>query len=103
MRYIPNTEEQKKEMLKEIGVSSFEELIKAIPQSIRLKERLNIPEAISESELEDKIHHIAQKNSNFFLMKPFGRCRRLQTLHSGSRKISLTKRGILDLLHPIST
>ncbi len=70
MRYIPTTEEQKKEMLKEIGVSSFEDLIENIPQSLRSKEKLNIPEAISESELEEKIYHIAQKNSNFFLMKP---------------------------------
>jgi glycine dehydrogenase subunit 1 len=69
MRYIPTTEEQKKEMLKEIGVSSFEELIKVIPQSIRLKERLNIPEAMSESELEDKICHIANKNADFYSKK----------------------------------
>ena len=70
MRYIPTTEEQKKEMLKEIGVSSFEDLIESVPQSLRLKEKLNIPEAMSESELEDKIYHIAQKNANFFTMKP---------------------------------
>ncbi|MCK4419939.1 hypothetical protein KAV79_09040, partial [Candidatus Aerophobetes bacterium] len=31
MRYIPNTEEQKREMLKEIGVSSFEDLIESVP------------------------------------------------------------------------
>lgn len=71
MRYIPNTEEQKKEMLEEIGVSSFDDLIKeGVPQSIRLKGNLNIPEAISETELEEKIYNIAQKNSNFYLMKP---------------------------------
>jgi len=70
MRYIPTTEEQKKEMLKEIGVSSFEDLIESVPQSLRLKEKLSIPEAMSESELEDKIYHIAQKNANFFTMKP---------------------------------
>jgi len=70
MKYIPNTDEQKREMLKEIGVTSFEELIKIIPKNLRLKERLNIPEAMTESELEDKIYHIAQKNSNFFLVKP---------------------------------
>jgi len=70
MKYIPNTDEQKREMLKEIGVTSFEELIKIIPKNIRLKEKLNIPEAMTESELEDKIYHIAQKNSNFFLLKP---------------------------------
>lgn len=70
MRYIPTTKQQKKKMLKEIGVSSFEDLIESVPQSIRVKGKLNIPEAISESELEEKIYHIAQKNSNFFLMKP---------------------------------
>jgi len=70
MRYIPATEEQKKEMLKEIGVSSFEELIKSVPQSLQLKEKLNIPEAMSESELEDKIHHIANNNADFYSMKP---------------------------------
>ena len=70
MRYIPNTEEQKKEMLKEIGVSTFEDLIESIPQNLRLKDKLNIPEAISESELEDKIFHIAKKNADFNSMKP---------------------------------
>jgi len=57
-------------MLKEIGVSSFKDLIKSVPQSLRLKEKLSIPEAISESELEDKIYHIAKKNADFYSMKP---------------------------------
>jgi len=70
MRYIPSTEEQKKEMLKEIGVSSFEELIEAIPVGFRFKGRLNVPEAISEAELEEKIYQIAKKNSDFSLTKP---------------------------------
>ena len=70
MRYIPSTEEQKKEMLKEIGVSSFEDLIESVPQGVRFKRKLNIPEAISEAELEEKIYQIAKKNSDFFLMKP---------------------------------
>ncbi|MEA1940012.1 MAG: aminomethyl-transferring glycine dehydrogenase subunit GcvPA [Candidatus Caldatribacteriota bacterium] len=70
MRYIPNTEKQKKDMLKSIGVSSFEKLIENVPEGVRLKGKLNIPEAISESELEEKIYHIAQKNKNFYSMKP---------------------------------
>jgi len=70
MRYIPTTEEQKEKMLKEIGVSSFEDLIESVPQSLQLKEKLNIPEAMSESELEDKIYHIAKKNADFYSMKP---------------------------------
>jgi glycine dehydrogenase subunit 1 len=70
MRYIPNTEEQKREMLKEIGVSSFKELIKSIPQDIRLKGKLKIPQKLSESELEEHIGHIAKKNADFYSMKP---------------------------------
>jgi glycine dehydrogenase subunit 1 len=70
MRYIPTTEEQKEEMLKEIGVSSFEDLIESVPQNLRLKDKLNIPDAISESELEDNIFHIAKKNADFYSMKP---------------------------------
>jgi len=70
MRYIPSTEGQRREMLKEIGVSSFEDLIKSVPQGVRFKGRLDIPEAISETELEEKIYKIARKNSDFFLMKP---------------------------------
>lgn len=69
MRYIPATKEQKKEMLKEIGVSSFEDLIENIPKNLRLKDKLNIPEAISEQGLEDKIFHIAKKNADFYSMK----------------------------------
>ena len=50
MRYIPNTEEEKREMLNEIGVSSFEDLIRSVPRGVRFKGRLSIPEAISISE-----------------------------------------------------
>ncbi|MDD3656711.1 MAG: aminomethyl-transferring glycine dehydrogenase subunit GcvPA [Atribacterota bacterium] len=70
MRYIPSTEEQQREMLKEIGVSSFEELITSIPEKVRLKRKLNLPPALAENELEEKIARIAQKNADFYKMKP---------------------------------
>ncbi|GAG45854.1 unnamed protein product, partial [marine sediment metagenome] len=47
-----------------------EDLIKSVPQNLRLKDKLNIPEAMSESELEDNIFHIAKKNADFYSMKP---------------------------------
>ena len=70
MRYIPSTKEQQVEMLKEIGVSSFDELIEGIPEKVRLKKKLNLPPALSENELEEKIIQIAQKNADFNRMKP---------------------------------
>jgi glycine dehydrogenase subunit 1 len=70
MRYISNTQKQKKELLKEIGALSFEELISNIPEEIRVKGDLNIPSALSESELFDKVNGISNKNIDFLSMKP---------------------------------
>jgi glycine dehydrogenase subunit 1 len=69
MRYIPSTEEQKQEMLKQIGVSSFKELLKDIPEKIMPKGKLKIPEAIPEAELTDLILQISRKNYDFRLCK----------------------------------
>ncbi|MDP8248368.1 MAG: aminomethyl-transferring glycine dehydrogenase subunit GcvPA [Candidatus Tritonobacter lacicola] len=69
MRYIPNTEEQKKEMLKEIGVSSFEDLIQCIPSQLRLNRKLHLPEPLAENELKEMIYRIAGENMDFSLSK----------------------------------
>ena len=69
MRYIPNTEEQKKEMLKEIGVSSFEDLIQCIPSQLRLNRRLHLPDPLAENELKEMIYRIAGENLDFSLSK----------------------------------
>ncbi len=54
------------EMLKTIGVSSIDELIdKTIPDSIRLKDPLDLPDGISEYEYFKKIRCIASKNKIF--------------------------------------
>ena len=70
MRYIPSTSEQQEEMFKEIGVSSFEELITCIPENVRLKKKLNIPPALPENELEENIVSMAKKNVDFYSIKP---------------------------------
>ena len=54
-------EEQK--MLKEIGVSSMDELIdKAVPAAIRLKEPMPIADGINEYEFLNRCRSLAQKN-----------------------------------------
>jgi glycine dehydrogenase subunit 1 len=69
MRYIPNTKQDKEEMLKEIGVSSFNDLLKDIPKEAFVKKPLDIP-ALSEEELVEKVHRISKKNLDFRFYKP---------------------------------
>ncbi len=70
MKYIPNTKEQKEEMLKEIGVSSFEEIIKVIPEDAKLKREINLPHALSEQEIVEHIESLSDKNFDFKHSKP---------------------------------
>jgi len=62
--YIPNTASQKDEMLSEIGVSSIDDLFSDIPESIRLKRKLDLPEAKPEMELVKHMSQMARKNCN---------------------------------------
>jgi glycine dehydrogenase subunit 1 len=63
-RYLPDTEQDKKEMLDFIGVSSIEDLFADIPAEVRLTEELNIPDAQSEPEVLKSFSKLAQKNIN---------------------------------------
>ncbi|MEK7846612.1 MAG: glycine dehydrogenase, partial [Nitrospinota bacterium] len=62
MRYIPNTDKERKEMLESIGVKSVEELFSSIPENIKLKIPLNLPPAISESEVVRHMKDISKRN-----------------------------------------
>lgn len=65
-RHIGINEADIKEMLNKIGVSSEAELIKkTFPENILLKERLNLPPALSEAEYNKHIIGLAQKNKIF--------------------------------------
>ena len=50
--YVPNTKEQRQDMLKAIGLSSMEDLFVDIPQEVRLKGELEIPQGKSELEVK---------------------------------------------------
>lgn len=62
--YIPNTEDDEKEMLQNIGAGSIEDLFSDIPEKLRLKRELNIGEPMSELEVSHYIKDIANKNIN---------------------------------------
>jgi glycine dehydrogenase len=62
-RHIGINEEDKKLMLQKIGLGSLDELIEqTIPSDIRLKEKLNLPEALGEHEYAEDITRLAAKN-----------------------------------------
>ncbi len=65
-RHIGPSADDAKAMLRTIGVSSLEELIsKTIPDSIRIKESLELPAAISEYEYLSELRLLSTKNKLF--------------------------------------
>jgi glycine dehydrogenase subunit 1 len=63
-RYLPMTEQDKKEMLQTIGVSSVDELFKDIPESVRFQGEYKIKPAKSESSLLKELTRLAAKNAD---------------------------------------
>ena len=64
MRYIPNTDQDRRAMLESIGVDSVEELFADIPQAVRLRRPLRIPPALAEAELVRELRELAEKNAD---------------------------------------
>jgi glycine dehydrogenase subunit 1 len=62
MRYIQNTPDEISQMLETIGKKSIQELFEPIPQQIRLKQKLNLPQPLSEYEVYKHMQAIAKKN-----------------------------------------
>jgi len=63
LRYIPNSPEERKEMLQAIGLKSAEELFDSIPQGLLLKRPLNTPAALSETELLNRFEQMGARNT----------------------------------------
>ena len=63
--YIPSTRDERLEMLKTVGVSSYRELYRDVPPEMYLDGGLNIPEGLSELEVGRKVAAMAAKNRVF--------------------------------------
>jgi glycine dehydrogenase subunit 1 len=63
MRYLPKSPTERQEMLADIGVKSIEDLFSTIPEQYRLKNPLNLPGPLSESEVIDYFQARAKENS----------------------------------------
>lgn len=64
MAYVSNTDGDRAEMFAKIGVASFEELMAPIPEAIRLKGGLNVPNAVDEGRLVRHLNQLAGKNAD---------------------------------------
>ncbi len=62
MPFISNTDKDRKEMLAEIGVKKFEDLLSDIPKKFILKELCSLEEPYSELDITRKISELAAKN-----------------------------------------
>jgi len=62
MPFISNTDADRKQMLAEIGVSAFEELVSNIPKKFRENLKLNMEEPYSEFEIAKKMYKLSGKN-----------------------------------------
>lgn len=63
--YLPNTDNDRTEMLKAIGASSVDDLFSDIPTQLREKAQMNLPPALSEPELMSHIYSLAAQNLHF--------------------------------------
>jgi glycine dehydrogenase subunit 1 len=63
MRYIPNSPEEREDMLSTIGLNSADELFRSIPADVQLGRKLNITDPLAESEVIAEMEAMAAKNS----------------------------------------
>jgi hypothetical protein len=61
MRYIPNSPEERDEMLEIVGLSSAEELFRSIPSDVQLNRALNVTDPLAEPEVIGAMETLAAK------------------------------------------
>jgi glycine dehydrogenase subunit 1 len=71
MPFFPNTDEDRREMLRQIGVRDFDDLLENIPASIRLREALALPKPLSEMEVLSELQELASQNQGTETMVSF--------------------------------
>lgn len=64
MSFIPTTPEEEAKMLAEIGISSIAELFEDVPEDVRFRGTLKLPEALSEAQLVGHLRELAARNAD---------------------------------------
>ncbi len=63
MRYIPNSPEERDEMLAVVGLSNAKELFRSIPENVQLNRALSVTDPLAESEVIAAMESMAAKNT----------------------------------------
>ncbi|MDQ3089085.1 MAG: aminotransferase class V-fold PLP-dependent enzyme, partial [Acidobacteriota bacterium] len=63
MRYIPNSPEERGEMLKIVGLDAADELFRSIPKDAQLNRALDVTEPLAESEVIGGMEKLAEMNT----------------------------------------
>src|SRR5438105_4773384 len=64
MDYVQVTREQREEMLKTVGASTMDDLLRQVPEGIRLKRGLDIPAGLDEMSLRAELAGMAGRNKS---------------------------------------
>lgn len=62
--FLPQTEEDRKNMLDALSINSIDELFEDIPTSVKLNKDMDLPNSLSELELKQHIESVASKNKS---------------------------------------
>jgi len=71
MRYLPHTEEEIGEMLRAVGAASLEDLFAQIPEECCCRLRLDLPEPLTEWELNAHMDRLAGRNASASVCKNY--------------------------------
>jgi glycine dehydrogenase subunit 1 len=63
MRYIPVSCEQREAMLRAVGVPAVDDLFEAVPDSVLLREPLDLPDGLTEMEAAARLRGLADENT----------------------------------------
>lgn len=64
MRFVPQTDDDRREMLREVGVKSVDELFASIPGEALPEKPPQLPEPVSESEITQELGELASVNTS---------------------------------------